>query len=150
MSKYLLDTNILLRVIEADSPDSLLANRAIIKIFADGDECLITPQVLVEFWSVVTRPVTVNGLGLTGKQCQKYINGFLQSFMLIQENSDIFPYWLQLVSQNDIKGKRVHDVRLLALMKSQSIDNLLTFNVKDFMGISDFTIVHPQNILSIG
>lgn len=62
MIKYLLDTNILLRAADVSSFTHSLANEAIAQIIADGNKCVITSQVLVEFWVVATGPTDVNGL----------------------------------------------------------------------------------------
>jgi hypothetical protein len=35
------------------------------EIIGQGGECFLTPQVLIEFWVVATRPLEVNGLGWT-------------------------------------------------------------------------------------
>jgi hypothetical protein len=52
------------------------------------------------------------------------------------------------VTDNDIKGKRTHDIRLLAVMKTHNISHLLTFNPTDFIQLSDLIIITPQTILS--
>ena len=63
MTQYLLDTNILIRIADTSSAHHSLANNAINQIIINGDECVITPQNLIEFWVVATRPIDVNGLG---------------------------------------------------------------------------------------
>ena len=63
MTKYLLDTNILLRASDRTSPRYSLAINSVASLIARGDECVITLQVLIEFWVVATRPIDVNGLG---------------------------------------------------------------------------------------
>jgi hypothetical protein len=45
-----------------------------------------------------------------------------------------------------VTGKRTHDVRIIAAMIANGITHLLTFNPSDFIGISDITIVHPQDL----
>jgi predicted nucleic acid-binding protein len=148
MQQYLLDTNILLRAADTSSASHSLANQAINKILTDGNECVITAQVLIEFWVVATRPIDVNGLGWNTQLTQDYVNNLLDNFRLISETSDIFTNWLQLVTDYDIKGKRTHDIRLLAVMKSHKISYLLTFNPKDFILVPNITIVHPQDLLA--
>ena len=147
MQQYLLDTNILLRIADTSSANHSLANEAINKILIDGNECVITSQVLIEFWVVATRPRDVNGLGWTTELTKNHVNDLLDNFRLISEKSDIFTNWLQLVADYDIKGKRTHDIRLLAIMKSNNITHLLTFNPKDFILVPNITIVHPQDLL---
>ena len=64
MNKYLLDTNILLRASDLSSSRYDLAVNSVTSLIAQGHECIITSQVLIEFWVVATRPIEVNGLGM--------------------------------------------------------------------------------------
>lgn len=148
MIQYLLDTNILLRSADVSSFTHSLANDAIAQIIADDNECVITSQVLIEFWVVATRPTDVNGLGWSVSQTKDYVNDLLNNFMLITENIDIFPNWLRLVTDYNIKGKRTHDIRLLAVMKANNISHLLTFNSQDFIQLSDIIIIQPQALIN--
>ncbi len=47
-----------------------------------------------------------------------------------------------------VKGKRTHDIRLLAVMKASKITHLLTFNPDDFIPVPNITIVHPQDFIN--
>lgn len=80
MTNYLLDTNILLRSRDIDSPDYNLVDRTIKYLISNNHQCFITSQVLIEFWVVATRPVAVNGLGwtpeATGEALQMLVNQF--------------------------------------------------------------------------
>ncbi|GBF81638.1 type II toxin-antitoxin system VapC family toxin [Aphanothece sacrum] len=147
MNQYLLDTNILLRAADTSSVSHSLANKAIKKIVKDGNECVITSQVLIEFWVVATRPIDVNGLGWNTSQTKDYVNDLLDNFRLILETSEVFTNWLQLVIDYNIKGKRTHDIRLLAVMKSHNITHLLTFNPNDFISLPNITIIQPQTLI---
>lgn len=149
MNQYLLDTNILLRCADISSATHFLANEAINTIVINGNECVITSQVLIEFWVVATRPIDVNGLGWNTSQTTNYVNDLLDNFILITETSDTFFHWFQLVKDYDIKGKRTHDIRLLAVMKSHNITHLLTFNPHDFIKIPEIIIIHPQDIIEV-
>jgi len=138
MTQYLLDTNILLRAADTSSATYSLANNVITQIVETANECVIIPQVLIEFWVVATRPLDVNGLGWTPAQATNYVNDLL----------DNFPLWFQLVTIYNIKGKRTHDIRLLAVMKASKITHLLTFNPDDFIPVPNITIVHPQDFIN--
>jgi hypothetical protein len=117
-------------------------------IIRQGGECLITSQILIEFWVVATRPNDVNGLGWTTQKTQQEIDQILSQFSLLEESPDIFPLWFQLVTIYNIKGKRTHDIRLLAVMKAFNITHLLTFNPDDFIPIPNITILHPQDFIN--
>jgi predicted nucleic acid-binding protein len=65
MARYLLDTNVLVRAAAPKSAHHAAAVESIKRLLARGDEVFLVPQVLVEFWSVATRPVEVkNGVCL--------------------------------------------------------------------------------------
>ncbi len=148
MTQYLLDTNILLRSADKSSAFHTLANNAITQIIQDDNECVITAQILIEFWVVATRPLEVNGLGWSPLQTKNYIYDLLDNFTLIPETKDIFTNWFNLVTTYNIKGKRTHDIRILAVMQSHNITHLLTFNPKDFINIPNIEIFHPQELLT--
>ena len=147
MKLYLLDTNILLRIADTSSPQHHLVLTAITNILSHGDKCVITSQVLIEFWVVATRPVEVNGLGWTTQLTTEKLRQFITQFRLLQETEEIFANWFKLVNTHKIKGKRTHDVRLLAIMIVYNIPYLLTFNSNDFITVSGITIIEPQNLL---
>src|SRR5205807_5776677 len=62
---YLVDTNILLRLSKKDDPNYLLVQAAIEALVMEGSELCFTPQNLIEFWNVCTRPASHNGFGLS-------------------------------------------------------------------------------------
>lgn len=146
MTRYLLDTNVVLRFANTVDPDHALVISAISKLLEQNSECVITSQVLIEFWVVATRPTTVNGFGWSAEQTRVSIDRLLNVFPLLEERREIFPIWLQLITASNIKGKRSHDIRLIAVMLSHSVDHLLTFNPTDFTIASNIAVVHPQTL----
>lgn len=123
-----------------------VAVNAISRLLAQEDECLLTAQVFVEFWVVATRPIEVNGLGWTIEQTRSTIDQLLDRFPLLEETSQIFPNWLNLVTNGKVMGKRTHDARIIAAMRAHEVTHLLTFNPSDFKITSGITIVHPTEI----
>jgi len=148
MAKYLFDTNILLRLSDRISANYALARDATYILIEQGNKCCLTSQIIIEFWVVATRPTEVNGLGWTPERTKNQINQFLTRFTVLEETPEIFNLWFQLVTDYDIKGKRTHDIRLLAVMKAHSITHLLTFNPDDFVPLPNIIIVQPQDFLN--
>jgi predicted nucleic acid-binding protein len=146
MAAYLLDTNILLRSSDPDSPWQVLADTSVTQLLRKNHQLWITSQNIIEFWVVATRPVNVNGLGWSIEQTRTGIEQILNQFPKLEETPQIFPYWLNLVTTYQIQGKRVHDARLIAVMLAHSVTHLLTFNPDDFRNINDIVIVHPQAV----
>lgn len=146
MADFLLDTNILLRLSDASSAEHAVAKQAINKLWQRGDNVFVTAQNLTEFWTVATRPLSANGFGWDTVKTRVEVEQILQQFTLLEEDFRILPIWLAMVSANSIKGKRTHDIRLLAVMQAHQVTHLLTFNVADFSGFPNFTIFHPNSI----
>lgn len=62
---YLIDTNVLLRVLHSTNPSSPLAETAVRELLSNGHEFHATTQNFIEFWNVSTRPISKNGMGLS-------------------------------------------------------------------------------------
>jgi predicted nucleic acid-binding protein len=117
MARYLLDANILLRIANKSSSQHQASLQAMTTLTQQGHDLVVTPQVLVEFWAVATRPLDANGFGWTSAEVIDEINRFLGRFALIVETPNVFVEWLRLVSTNHVIGKKSHDARLAALCK---------------------------------
>jgi predicted nucleic acid-binding protein len=146
MTKYLLDTNVVMRFCNPSDVQHQLATDVVSRLLVQSDECLLVTQVIIEFWVVATRPTQVNGLGWTVEQTRSTIDRLLDRFPLLKESPQIFPNWLNLVTTNRVMGKRTHDARIIAAMLANRITHILTFNPSDFTGISSITIIHPQDL----
>jgi predicted nucleic acid-binding protein len=146
MVNFLLDTNILLRMADENAPQHLLAGEAVSVLLTRGNEVYITAQNLIEFWAVATRPLDVNGLGWTTQRTATEITQLCNKFPLLEDSPDILTHWLTLVTVHDIKGKKVHDARLVATMQVYSVTSLLTFNTDDFRGYPNLTLLHPNDV----
>lgn len=146
MTRYLLDTNVVMRFCNPSDVQHNLATDAISRLLMQSDECLLVTQVIIEFWVVATRPTQVNGLGWTVEQTRATIDQLLDRFPFLEESPQIFPNWLNLVTDNGVMGKRTHDARIVAIMVANGITHLLTFNPNDFAGIPGITVTHPQDL----
>jgi predicted nucleic acid-binding protein len=146
MARYLVDTNLLLRAVQLESEDNELASDAISSLFASRHRVYVTPQVLIEFWAVGTRPIEVNGLAMSVSDIRAHVESFLRRFDLLPDSPTIFEQWIDLVAKHQRRGKQVHDARLVAVMKAHGVENLLTFNVDDFAGYNEIKAVHPRDV----
>ena len=145
--KYLVDTNILLRLVQKNSPMHLDTQRAILTLKKQGEFLCIIPQNIIEFWAVATRPLDKNGLGLSITQAEEESEKLKKIFILELDTPQIFTEWESLVIKYQVMGKQVHDARLAAAMVTHNITHLLTFNVEDFKRFSDIVVVDPRSIV---
>jgi predicted nucleic acid-binding protein len=58
----LVDTNVLLRRIQPDHEHHAPAIDSVARLLATGEQVYFTFQNISEFWNVMTRPITANGL----------------------------------------------------------------------------------------
>lgn len=143
---WLVDTNILLRLIESKSPHHVEARIAVDKLLKDGETLSILLQNVSEFWNVCTRPIAKNGLGLTIRQANTELSKIEKVFDIQPDTLDVYRNWRELIVKHSVSGVKVHDAKIVAAMKAHNIDNLLTFNTDDFKRYSDIKAVHPKNI----
>src|SRR6185436_5023473 len=121
MPRYLLDTNVLLRAAQLEAADHTIATSAISSLAARGEDLVLTPQILIEFWSVATRPIDVNGLGWSAQLVDEEVTRLLDQFPILVDRPEVFAHWLQIVRSHEVKGRKVHDARLLAIMRAHRV-----------------------------
>ncbi|MBL8811919.1 MAG: PIN domain-containing protein [Planctomycetaceae bacterium] len=146
--RILIDTNVLLRSIEPKHVHYQSSLDAIDLLRSLGHELAIVPQVLYEFWSVATRPLLNNGLGMSPADAHAEVAALQKVFRLLRDERGVFSIWEQLVSSYGVKGKQVHDARLAASIQRHAATYLLTFNTSDFARYSFMTAMSPIDIVA--
>ena len=142
----LLDTNILLRLLEPKDPEYALVREAVKTLSTRGETLCFTSQNLVEFWNVCTRPSAQNGLSLTPAQTDERARLLESRFGLLPDNERVHTEWRRLVLTHSVAGVQVHDARLVAAMLAHGIPQLLTLNDRDFARYAGISIVHPREL----
>ena len=143
---YLIDTNVLVRLAQPKNPDQREVRRALRALRRRPGFLGITPQNLIEFWAVATRPASANGLDLTVDETARQIGKLKALFTLLPDSSDIFSEWEGLVLQHQVLGKQAHDARFVAAMNVHKLTHLLTFNTTDFKRFTGITVISPTDV----
>ncbi len=148
---YLIDTPLLLRIVNRADVQHVAAETVIETLRHQGKMLHIAPQNLVEFRNGATRPIEVNGLGLSSSVVEGHAEEFEKKFRLLPKRPEIFPAWKTLVKAAGVTGKQVHDARLVAICHVYALTHILTFNVRHFAQLAKFgpgvTIVDTASIL---
>jgi predicted nucleic acid-binding protein len=144
---HLADTNILVRAIEKHHPSGHHARNALKVLRRNGDRVCVTAQNVVEFWSVCTRPVARNGLGLSPQQVARHVSRIDGLFHFLPDVPQIYEEWKRLVRAQAVSGLQVHDARLAAAMKVYGVASILTFNVDDFRRFPGIGVLHPETVV---
>ena len=147
----LVDTSCILRLSSPDDPREAITQAALDRLTDDGEILRTAPQNFVEFRSVATRPVAVNGLGLTIVEADAELDRFGKLFSLLTEDG-FFPVWRDLCQQAGVSGKQVHDTRLVAVCVIAGIHTILTWNPPDFQRFTPFVpgliVLTPADVLA--
>ncbi len=144
--KYLLDTNILLRLVEIIQAQHKVVSESLKKLKSQNAEFYILLQNISEFWNVCTRPKDKNGLGLTISETDLQLKRLERFFIFLPDTTEVYKNWRKLVVKHSVSGVKVHDAKIVAAMKTHNIENLLTFNAKDFKRYTFIKAVEPKDV----
>lgn len=143
---FVLDSNILLRMSQMTHPMHAEATQAVTALLRRGETVHIIPQNLYEFWSVATREIQYNGLGLSVSDAQIELARLTTIFLFLPDSAAIYPEWERLVTQHSVRGRDAHDTRIVATMNVHNITHLLTFNTDDFKRFPGITVISPSEV----
>ena len=90
---YLIDTNVMWRRFDLTDARQALIKAALDVLILRGEPLYITPQNLIEYQSIATRPTNVNGLGLTRTEANEKAEEMEALFSLLPETPDIYLRW---------------------------------------------------------
>lgn len=147
-SSYLVDTNILLRLVQPDSPEYGTIRQCTDHLWAEGADLFYTSQNLAEFWNVCTRPADRNGFGFSVAETDERAALIEAKFSFAADSEATHQEWRKIVVAAGVSGIQVHDARMVAAMRVHGIANLLTLNGKDFRRFSGITVLSPDEVLA--
>jgi predicted nucleic acid-binding protein len=148
---YLLDTGILLRLVDDKDPQHSLIRLAVRELVRRGEDLVITTQNIAEFCNVVTRPVADNGLGLPTALAIDLLTRHIEPICaVLHEQDTITSEFKRVLAQYTVTGKQVHDARLVAMMLTWRVENVLTLNERNFHRFAPegITVVSPAAVLA--
>jgi predicted nucleic acid-binding protein len=144
--EYLCDTNIILRRYLPSDPVYSLVRAAMRSLHAAGHQLYCTPQNLIEFQALATRPREANGLGLSALVASRRARRIEALHPLLPDTPEVYRRWRALVDAYDVRGRQVYDTRLVAVMLTHGVTHLLTLDPKDFRRFSEITVVEPHQV----
>lgn len=147
-SSYLVDTNILLRLVQPDSPEYGTIRQCTDCLWAQGADLFYTSQNLAEFWNVCTRPADRNGFGFSVAETDERATLIEAKFSFAADSEATHQEWRKIVVAAGVSGIQVHDARIVAAMRVHGIANLLTLNAKDFRRFNGIAVLSPDDILA--
>lgn len=139
--RIFVDTNVLL----AATDRSREAHEASMSFLEEGVKgsyrLFASGQIFREYLVVATRPIEQNGMCLDPSSSRNNIAAFQKVIQVLDETADVLSTLLEYVDAHQLKGKRIHDANLVALMNTHGLVHLKTWNPKDFAPFSQLILV---------
>ena len=100
--RWLLDTNILLRMTNQDDPSYHLVQETISALVERGATLCFTTQTLGEFWNVSTRPLKENGFGKNVAEVDRIADTFEREFEFLPDGLEVHRKWRKLLGASSL------------------------------------------------
>ena len=136
-NQILIDSNILIYALNADSPKSDLALAFLLQL----KNSVIAEQNILETLRVMTHPTF--GLQLETENILDTISEILPDVHIIRPNDSTYKFFLTLLDSVPVSGNHIFDTYLVATMLSHRITSIATDNVKDFKIYSHIQVNNP-------
>lgn len=136
-ARAMLDTNVLLTATDEGRPEHYQALAVFNEWPAQGTVLYLSGQILREYLAVATRPVDLNGLGLSQDAALANMRAFREQTSSLTEDNKVTDQLLGLLAKVACSGKQVHDANVVATMLVHGIDTIVTANVSDFARFGD-------------
>ena len=143
----LLDSNILIYAEQAEDPHHGAAKSLRDRALAGEIRACISPQVLSEFFAIVTNPRRVS-TPLTAEKALENIRNYNRSQKLLKifPGHHIINRMIALLETHPISGQNIHDLYLVATMLENDVSFIYTYNVADFARISEIQVLNPEKV----
>jgi predicted nucleic acid-binding protein len=141
--RTLLDTNVLLRSCQPNSPDHETALAAVNSLLGAGRTLCIGSQTIYEFLAVATRSIAANGLGMEHSVADAELAKLLVGIEVLYDSESVVAEVRRLVVDYKITGKKIHDAHLAGAMMAHQVNEILTFDSDDFKRLSQITVLGP-------
>jgi len=142
--KILFDTNILVHAYNKSSVNQKKASTIVKKALRGEIDAYLTPQVLYEFFAIVTNPKRVE-YPLPVKEAVELCIDLWGCGEIEKINPSSFASMevFELVKVQKLSGGKVFDCVLAVTAKENGIDTIYTENVKDFKNYGFIAALNP-------
>jgi len=142
MMHCLLDSNVLIYLLQRRSPFHRQTVETLRRLALKGATFFMAPQTIYEFWVMATRPIVDGGLGYDPAAARGEIQRFLLRYQLLDDTRFTWLEVIDMAVSENIIGRRIHDARLVAIMKAHGLAEVVSFD-RDFDGFAGITRIVP-------
>lgn len=133
--KALVDTNILVYAIDEDSQYYEKSHQF---LFDANYQVYTTSKNLVEFLTVVTRNPNIS---LPIEDALSSVKDYENMLKILYPSKSTFTKFKELLEKYKPTGLKIHDYEIAGISLANKIEQIATFNVKDFEEITEIKVI---------
>ena len=130
------DTNILVKSRILEAPDHDIARVRLERAFRNQEPMRISRQILREYLSVVTRPLSWP-IPITRDDALDDVKRLMDAFEILEDGPVVTDLLIELCREVSVGGRQIHDANIVATMLAYREGRLMTFNTADFLRYGD-------------
>ncbi len=131
-----IDINILVKSRILEAPDHDIARVRLERAFRNQEPMRISRQILREYLSVVTRPLSWPIL-ITRDDALDDVKRLMDAFEILEDGPVVTDMLIELCREVSVGGRQIHDANIVATMLAYGEGKLMTFNTADFRRYGD-------------
>ena len=131
MNKWLIDTNVFVYDLDAGSVFHKEAHR----ILTSENILFTTHKNITELFAVLSKFQVSYDIILS------YYHDIRKNVQILYPDEDTLLKFESLANKYSVKGNRIYDMEIIAIMLTHQITTVATFNIKDFEGIEGLKVV---------
>ncbi len=135
------DTNVLLSAVDRKRSLNPQALHVLNVLPNQGIELCVSGQIVREFLAVCTRPIDMNGLGLSTQLAVRNAEAIVERSTMLEENRGVAERLLRIAQAAKCLGKQLHDANVVATMQEHGLTRLVTDNLSDFRRFGELELV---------
>lgn len=132
VDRAVVDTNVLV----AATDESRRGHRRAVEVLDDwptvGTVLYTSGQILREYLAVATRPLDMNGMGVSSEDAIANVRSLRGRLHLLAENTKVADHLLVLLAEVPCSGKQVHDANIVATMLVHGVGAIVTADEAHF------------------
>jgi predicted nucleic acid-binding protein len=142
--RALLDSNILIYTTQEEAPQYPAAKHLRDQAIQGTVSACISPQILLEFYAVVTNPRRASA-PLTPEEAIQEMRRYTESreLLMIFPGNRIVERILTLLAAHPVTSQDIHDLHLAATMIENGVTKVYTFSREDFAPFSAIQVLTP-------
>ena len=142
--RFFVDTNVLISATDTSRVLHESSLRLLTSVPRSGGHLVWSGQIIREYLVVATRPIEVNGLGLTSDEALENTQRFATRMNFLEETHRVVQNLRELTATHRLIGRRIHDANIVATMMAAGISNCITADETDYGCFAQIKAVSPS------